>query len=153
MWRWPVRPTVREEEIWCCSWCYAATQVGGEWFEISRPPYLPMEMRRERTVADGLAVGASHAFGTFGKSLCGIQELGMSPSDHWWLPEREAACGACGEAAGVINELLQRCRSSVRTALAIDVMRLGLHRALRKIRQDFSLATPRSTGARAAASA
>ncbi len=51
------------------------------------------------------------------------------------------------------TELLQRCRSSVRTALAIDVMRLGLHRALRKIRQDFSLATPRSTGARAAASA
>ncbi|WP_266811805.1 hypothetical protein [Streptomyces sp. NBC_01433] len=104
MWRWPVRPTVREEEIWSCSWCYAATQVGGEWFEISRPPYLPMEMRRERAVADGLAVGASHAFGTFGKSLCGIQELGMSPSDHWWLPEREAACGACGEAAGVIND-------------------------------------------------
>ncbi|MBP5936730.1 hypothetical protein F3K43_12570 [Streptomyces sp. LBUM 1476] len=32
-------------------------------------------------------------------------------------------------------------------------MRLGLHRDLKKIRQDFSLATPRSTGARAAASA
>lgn len=36
-------------------------------------------------------------------------------------------------------------------ALAIDVMRLGLQRALRKIRQDFRRATPRSTGARAAA--
>ena len=35
----------------------------------------------------------------------------------------------------------------------MTVMRLGLHRDLRKIRQDFSLATPRSTGARAAARA
>ncbi|OEJ30117.1 hypothetical protein BGK67_00875 [Streptomyces subrutilus] len=38
-------------------------------------------------------------------------------------------------------------------ALAIDVMRLGLHRDLRKICQDFRRATPRSTGARAAARA
>ncbi len=50
-------------------------------------------------------------------------------------------------------ELLQRCSSSVRTALAIDVMRLGLQRDLRKIRRDFRRATPRSTGARAAARA
>lgn len=52
-----------------------------------------------------------------------------------------------------LSELLQRCRSRVRTALAIDVMRFGLHRDLRKIRQDFRRATPRSTGARAAARA
>jgi hypothetical protein len=32
----------------------------------------------------------------------------------------------------------------------MTVMRLGLQRALRKTRQDFSLATLRSTGARAA---
>jgi hypothetical protein len=38
-------------------------------------------------------------------------------------------------------------------ALAIDVMRLGLQRDLWKIRQDFRQATPRSTGARAAARA
>jgi len=38
-------------------------------------------------------------------------------------------------------------------ALAIDVIRFGLHRDLRKMRQDFKRATPRSTGARAAASA
>lgn len=38
-------------------------------------------------------------------------------------------------------------------ALAIDVMRLGLHRDRRKMRQDFRRATPRSTGARASASA
>jgi len=37
-------------------------------------------------------------------------------------------------------------------ALAIDV-RFGLHRDLRKIRQDFKRATPRSTGALAAARA
>lgn len=56
-------------------------------------------------------------------------------------------------ATGPISELLQRCRSKVSTALAIDVMRLGLQRALRKIRQDFRRATPRSTDARAAARA
>ncbi len=47
----------------------------------------------------------------------------------------------------------QRCRSRVRTSAAIDVIRFRLHRAPRKIRQDFSRATPRSTGARAADSA
>lgn len=38
-------------------------------------------------------------------------------------------------------------------ALAIDVIRLGLQRDLCKMCQDFSLATPRSTGARAAVGA
>ncbi|MER8089876.1 hypothetical protein ACIO6T_34470 [Streptomyces sp. NPDC087532] len=45
MWRWPVPPTAWEEEIWSCSWCHAATHVGGDRFEISRPPYPPMELR------------------------------------------------------------------------------------------------------------
>jgi hypothetical protein len=51
------------------------------------------------------------------------------------------------------SEVFQRCRSRVRTAAAIDVIRFGLRRTLRKIRHDFSRATPRSTGARAADSA
>ncbi len=60
----------------------------------------------------------------------------------------------CTGLLGVQNiELLQRCRPRVRTALAIDVIRLGPHRDLRKIRQRFSRATPRSTGAHVAASA
>ncbi|MFH8804514.1 hypothetical protein ACH4F6_33935 [Streptomyces sp. NPDC017936] len=78
--------------------------MGGESFEIARPPYLPMEMRGERAVADGLPADVSHAFGVFDETLCGIQEDGMSPSDHLWLPERENACGACREAAAVIDE-------------------------------------------------
>lgn len=41
----------------------------------------------------------------------------------------------------------------MRTAWAIDVMRFGLQRDLRKIRQDLSRAMPRSTGARDVASA
>lgn len=82
MWQWPVLPTAWEEEIWSCSWCHAATHVGGEWFEISRPPYLPMEMRRERAAADDLPAGVSHAFGIFGRTLCGIRETGVSPSDR-----------------------------------------------------------------------
>ncbi|MER8232846.1 hypothetical protein [Streptomyces sp. NPDC094049] len=60
-------------------------------------------MRWEKAVADGLASGVSHAFGIFDKTLCDIQEVGMSPSDHWWLLEREDACGACREAAIVID--------------------------------------------------
>ncbi|MFC9245454.1 hypothetical protein ACFT7S_15935 [Streptomyces sp. NPDC057136] len=97
-------PTAWEEGIWSCSWCHAATHVGGEWFEISRPPYLPMGMRWGKAVADGLPAGISHAFGIFDKTLCGIQEAGMLPSDHWWLPERKDACGDCREAAGVIDD-------------------------------------------------
>ncbi|MFD4918501.1 hypothetical protein ACFWNR_35525 [Streptomyces virginiae] len=104
MWRWPVAPTAWEEEMWSCSWCHATTQVGGEWFEISRPDYLPVEMRWERAVADGLPAGVSHAFGVFDRTLCGIQETGMSPSDHWWLPERANACGACRAEASAIDE-------------------------------------------------
>ncbi|ARZ71945.1 transposase [Streptomyces albireticuli] len=50
------------------------------------------------------------------------------------------------------TEPFQRCRSRVRTAAAIADIRFGLYRALRKIRQDFRRATPRSTGARAAES-
>ncbi|GAA2532224.1 hypothetical protein GCM10010423_29820 [Streptomyces levis] len=41
----------------------------------------------------------------------------------------------------------------MRTAAAIDDIHLGLHRSLRKIRHDFSRATARSTGARAAGGA
>jgi hypothetical protein len=44
------------------------------------------------------------------------------------------------------GERFQRCLSGVRTALAMTVMRLGLRRVLRKIRQDFRRATPRSAG-------
>ncbi|MFH9864370.1 hypothetical protein [Streptomyces sp. NPDC017202] len=78
--------------------------MGGEWFEVLRPPYLPVEIRWERAVADGLPADVSHAFGIFDTTLCGVQEAGMSPSDHWWLPERESACDACREAAGVIDD-------------------------------------------------
>ncbi|MCX4870067.1 hypothetical protein OG694_40030 [Streptomyces sp. NBC_00906] len=59
-----------------------------------------MEMRWERAVADGLPTDVPNAFGIFDKTLCGIQETGMSPSDHRWLPEQASACGACREAAG-----------------------------------------------------
>ncbi|WP_331747040.1 hypothetical protein OG365_39590 (plasmid) [Streptomyces sp. NBC_00853] len=62
-----------------------------------------MEMRWETAVADGLPASVSHAFGIFDRTLCGTQAGGMSPSDHWWLPQRENACGACRKAAGVID--------------------------------------------------
>lgn len=103
MWRWPTLPTAWEEEVWSCSWCYASTHVGGDWFEVARPPYSPVDMRWERAVADGLTATVSHAFGIFDRTLCGIQVAGMSPSDYWWLPERENACNPCRYMAGVID--------------------------------------------------
>jgi len=60
-------------------------------------------MRWERAVADGLTADVSHAFGIFDRTLCAIQVAGMSPSDYWWLPERENACDACQDMAGVID--------------------------------------------------
>lgn len=55
MWRWVVLSNAWEEEIWSCSWCCAATHVGGECFEIALSPYVPMDMRWEweRAVAGG----------------------------------------------------------------------------------------------------
>lgn len=103
MWRWPVPATVWEEEIWSCSWCHASTHVGGEWFEVARPSYQHIDMRWERAVADGLPSDVSHAFGAYDTTLCGIQKADMAPSDYWWLPERENACGDCRTAARVID--------------------------------------------------
>jgi SAM-dependent methyltransferase len=70
-----------------------------------------------------------------------------APAPLWSSPSSTPTCTATD------REPFQRCRSRVRMAAAIDDMRFGLHRALRKIRQDFSRATPRSTEARAADSA
>lgn len=64
-----------------------------------------------------------------------------------------SACGSADDSEGDSNERFQRCLSRVRMALAIDVIRFGLHRDLLKIRQDLSRAIPRSTGARDVASA
>lgn len=62
-------------------------------------------------------------------------------------------CPRSGGKARLASEPFQRCLSRVRTAAAMSVMRFGLHRLQRKIRQDFRRATPHSTGARAWASA
>ncbi|GHE44888.1 hypothetical protein CP980_33725 [Streptomyces vinaceus] len=105
MWRWPALPALTHSEIWSCGWCHATTYLGGEWSEVSRPYYLPVEMRWDVAVADGLPADVSHAFGSSGKTLCGIQEAGMSPSfDQKWLPGRENACGSCRELACVIDD-------------------------------------------------
>lgn len=69
---------------------------------------------------------------------------------------RRASCDAAAPARllpSALSELPQRCRPRVRTASVIDVMRFGLHRDPRKTRQDSRRATPRSTGALAAARA
>ncbi|GII54462.1 hypothetical protein Pth03_28510 [Planotetraspora thailandica] len=102
--QWPIQPNQFQEQIWSCTWCYAATHVGGEWFEVSRPPYMPVDMRWERAVSDYLPPDIAHAFGFFDRTLCGIESAGMSPSDYLWFPERPNACHACREAADLIDQ-------------------------------------------------
>jgi hypothetical protein len=104
MWQWPLDPNQWAEEIWSCCWCYATTHVGGEWFEISRPSYAPVGSRWETAVGEELPPGSAHAFGSFEKTLCGIELPGLSPSDYLWLPERRNACGDCREAAVAIDD-------------------------------------------------
>ncbi|MFI1154700.1 hypothetical protein [Streptomyces sp. NPDC020817] len=78
--------------------------VGGEWFELSRPPHAPPDRRWETAIAEGVAPDSVHAFGSFETTLCGIELPGMSPSDYIWLPDRPGACSGCRKAALVIDE-------------------------------------------------
>jgi hypothetical protein len=102
--KWPLPPSQWQDEVWSCSWCYAMTSVGGEAFEIARPPYMPVDMRWERAVADELPADVAHAFGSVDRTLCGLERSGISPSDHLWFPERGEACDACRQAAEVVDE-------------------------------------------------
>lgn len=104
-----------------------------------------LEHSDSRTITVALALGAETATVSVtdeGKGYGPVVSVAAGPS-----PEEERGRGL------LITEPFQRCRSRVRTAAATDDIRFGLHRALRKIRHDFSRATPRSTGARAADSA
>lgn len=83
----------------------------------------------------------------FSKERCFANEDDIALLAARWHP------GSAADIVTSLIEVFQRCRSRVRTAAAIDVIRFGLHRALRKIRQDFRRATPLSTGARALDSA
>jgi len=67
---------------------------------------------------------------------------------HGTQPPRELVHPALA-----VTGRIRRCRSRVRMDAAIDDIRFGTHRDLRKIRHDLSRATPRSTGARAGDSA
>lgn len=71
-------------------------------------------------------------------------ESATSPVPAWFSPASNTT---------ELTEPFQHCRSRVRTAAAIDDIRFGLHRALRKMRQNFRHATSCSTGARAAENA
>ncbi len=104
MWRWPLDSNPWVEETWSCSWCYAVTMVDVGRFELCRPPYAPADKRWERADGEGLPPGSVHAFGSFEKTLCGIEFPGLSPSDYFWFPERRDACGECWAAAVTIDE-------------------------------------------------
>lgn len=93
-----------QDEEWLCSWCYAVTVVGPGQQEVSRPAYMPMNLRWERAVAEGLPADISHAYGYFSATLCGIRRDGMSPSPYPWIPGWANACQACKDAAAVIDQ-------------------------------------------------
>lgn len=94
----------RQNEDWVCSWCYAVATVGSGPQEMSRPMYLPMDLRWERAVAEGFPLDVSHAYGYFGMTLCGIRRDGMSSSPYPWVPRWDNACQACKDAAVVIDQ-------------------------------------------------
>lgn len=100
----PAGPDPQQEEDWLCSWCYAVTTVGPDPQEVSRPPYLPVDLRWERAAAEGLASDISHAYGYFGATLCSIQRDDMSASPYPWTPAWANACQDCKEAAAVIDQ-------------------------------------------------
>ncbi|MFD0379541.1 hypothetical protein [Streptomyces sp. NPDC127112] len=110
----PVREAVEAWELpvkerWFCAWCYAWTELGHHPLEACRPSYLPMELRWERAESPRLSEEVLHAYDTAyaytrsGATLCGIGHEGLSASAYPWSPEWDSACGACKEAAAVID--------------------------------------------------
>lgn len=102
--------------------------------------------------AYGSGCGQRDAPGEWRPAKDTVGEFGDGPSSDVVVADSRSGVGSRAKELP-INERFQRCRSSVRTALAIGVIRFGLQRALRKMCQVFSRATPCSTGALAWASA
>lgn len=102
-WELPVK------ERWFCAWCYAWTELGHHPDEVSRPQYLPVDLRWERADSPLLSEEVFHAYDSAfaytasGATLCGIGHEGLSPSAYPWVSESERACGACKEVASVID--------------------------------------------------
>ncbi|MEU3406848.1 hypothetical protein ABZ766_23320 [Streptomyces sp. NPDC006670] len=102
-WQLPVR------ERWFCGWCYAWTELGHDPGEAWRPQYAPVDERWERAESPRLPEGVAHAYDTAyaytgsGATLCGIRHEGLSVSPYPWMPGWDSACGACKEAAAVID--------------------------------------------------
>ena len=94
-------------------------------------------------------IGASQARRCFAPGTVGRRLL-IQPETGLLVKTDPTTYRPTAETERHVTEPFQRCLSRVRTALAMTAMRFGLQRALRKIRQDFSRATPRSTGARGA---
>ncbi|WP_405764835.1 hypothetical protein OG539_05710 [Actinacidiphila glaucinigra] len=91
-------------ERWFCRWCYAWTMLGTHPGEVSRPRYLPANLRWERADRAGPPPGLAHAYGYFGATLCGMRRDGLAPSPYPWVPEWDDACPGCKAAADVIDD-------------------------------------------------
>ena len=91
-------------EDWVCPWCCASTLVGAGTGEVSRPAYRPVNLRWERADGEELSDHVSHAYGYFGRTLCGIHRAGITASPSPWIPEWSDACRACKEAAVVVDQ-------------------------------------------------
>ena len=101
--RLPSELNRRHNEDWLCSWCYAVATVGSGPQKVSRPTYLPMDLRWERAVAEGFPLDVSHAYGYFNMTLCGTHRDGISSSPYPWISRWVNACQACKDAAAAID--------------------------------------------------
>ena len=70
-------------------------------------------------MAHELPSTVDHAYGSFRKTLCGIELPDMEPSDQPWLCERDSACAACLEMAIEIDGRWPKDRRSEKDRVSI----------------------------------
>jgi hypothetical protein len=101
---WPEPATPWFDAMWACPWCFATTYVGSAQWEIERPIYMPADMRWEQAMAEGTRFSVAHAYGSFRRTLCGVERPDLYPTDYPWQPKSEGACDECWHTALTIDE-------------------------------------------------
>jgi hypothetical protein len=103
MQRQPIPSSKWTEEIWSCPWCHADTALGGEHFEVSRPPYVEIEHRWVRAYSYELFNNVGHAYAGQNQTLCGIKHSDISGTPWPWHHPRGNPCPDCFATAVVID--------------------------------------------------
>lgn len=102
--KWIIPPSRWCREIWVCTWCHAVTQFGMLDYEVSRPGYMPWDLRWEAAWTDMLPNAGRHAYGLFNRTLCGIAKPDMTGSQFaMWGGTYPDECPDCTTAAQSID--------------------------------------------------